>query len=90
MAVEEPTLPADIPPSDGHIAELEAAYALFKEELASTEGWIDQGESNGVQTYSKPDPEVILHPCSSLGRGKLTPHTRIRTHTAFLRSREKP
>jgi hypothetical protein len=61
MSIEEPTLPAIIPPSDGpHTVELEAAYALFKEELASTEGWIDQGETNGVQIYSKPDPEVSL------------------------------
>lgn len=97
MIIEEPTLPAIIPPSDilSHAAELEAAYALFKEELASTEGWIDQGETNGVQIYSKPDPEVIL-PLQRLHelrtdptRLVLGPCTRPRTLTAFLRSREK-
>lgn len=75
MAIEEPALPAIIPPSDGpHTAELETAYALFREELASTEGWIDQGETNGVQIYSKPDPEVSAPILIASCTRELTPH----------------
>ncbi|KAM0793328.1 hypothetical protein ACM66B_000785 [Microbotryomycetes sp. NB124-2] len=55
--ITEPELPAIVPPGDGpHVAELEQAYNLFCEELKSEEGWEDQGESDGTQLYSKPDP----------------------------------
>lgn len=58
MPIEEPPLPAIIPPGEGHVEELEAARALLEKELATNEGWDDQGEVNGVQLYSKADPEV--------------------------------
>ena len=58
MPIEEPALPALIPSGHGpYTAELDTAFKLFKDELASAEGWEDQGEQNGVQLYSKPDPE---------------------------------
>lgn len=57
----EPEFPAGSPPrapSDGpHIAALEKAHELFRAELASNEGYEDQGESDGVQLWRKPDPE---------------------------------
>lgn len=64
-AITEPEWPAIVPPGDGpHAEAIERAHALFCSELESTEGWEDQGESEGTQLYSKPDPEVSLR-CSA-------------------------
>lgn len=42
-----------------HTEAVAKARALFLEELASTEGWEDQGErEGGVHLYNKPDAEV--------------------------------
>ena len=60
-AVNHPALPAvfDYPTQSSHAGELDAAHKLFLEELASPEAdWEDQGERDGVQLWSKKDPEV--------------------------------
>ncbi|BGP44728.1 hypothetical protein JCM10450v2_000542 [Rhodotorula kratochvilovae] len=59
-AVNHPALPAvfDYPTQSSHAGELDAAHKLFLEELASPEAdWEDQGERDGVQLWSKKDPE---------------------------------
>ena len=60
-SIIEPEFPAGNPPnapSDGpHVSALEKAYELFRTELASNDGYEDQGESDGVQLWRKPDPE---------------------------------
>lgn len=56
--IVEPEFPAVAPPSEGpHTAALEQAEKLFRAELASNDGYEDQGESDGVQLWRKPDPE---------------------------------
>lgn len=59
-AIVEPEFPAGSPPkapSEGpHVAALEKAHEEFRAELASNEGYEDQGESDGVQLWRKPDP----------------------------------
>lgn len=60
MTVDRPTLPAvpEYPTTEPHKQELDAAQALFEKELSSLEGWDDQGERDGVQLHTKPDPDV--------------------------------
>ena len=61
MSIAHPDLPAVAEyPTEGQPETLAKAHALFVEELASTEGWEDQGEREGVQLYKKPDTEVSL------------------------------
>ncbi|SGY31314.1 BQ5605_C002g01221 [Microbotryum silenes-dioicae] len=57
--IEETVQPAvsDYPTDSPFEAELEAAHKLFLEELASTEGWEDFGETNEVQLHRKADPD---------------------------------
>ena len=59
MSIAHPEYPAVANyPTEGQEDVLAKALALFQEELASSEGWEDQGEREGVQLYKKPDAEV--------------------------------
>ncbi|GAA5995064.1 START domain-containing protein [Rhodotorula paludigena] len=60
MSVNVPDLPAvfDYPTQGSHAHELEAARALFDQELASPDAeWDDAGERDGVQLWTKTDPD---------------------------------
>jgi hypothetical protein len=71
MPIETPTLPAvpDYPTDGPHAAALETAHGIFLDELASVEGWEDEGERDGVQLYKKPDPNVRFSVAHWNGRG---------------------
>ncbi|KAI5477044.1 Lipid-binding START containing protein [Pseudohyphozyma bogoriensis] len=61
MLIPEPEYPAvaDYPAEGPYSADADKAYKAFRDELASVEGWEDQGEREGVQLWRKPhDPEV--------------------------------
>lgn len=61
--VHRPELPAvpDYPTESSHVGEVDAARRLFLKELASPDAeWEDQGEREGVQLWSKADPEARL------------------------------
>lgn len=63
MSIVEPAQPAVASyPVEGAAAEIAAARALFDAELASGEGYEDQGEREGVQLYRKNDPLVRRFP----------------------------
>ncbi|KAL8283747.1 hypothetical protein RQP46_005542 [Phenoliferia psychrophenolica] len=58
MSIAHPEFPAVADyPTEGQADVVNKALALFQEELASSEGWEDQGEREGVQLYKKPDAE---------------------------------
>lgn len=95
--VHHPALPAvpDYPTKSSHANELDEARRLFVEELASPDAdWEEQGEREGVQLWSKADPNVRplppISPRTAREVPALTPHSLAQDPCALSRRPRSP